>query len=146
MKKPTNSGGSSLREQLQRGDVLAADCPSRAVLEHVTSRWGTLVLISLQSGTLRFSDLRRKISVVSEKMLAQTLKQLERDGFVQRRAYEVVPPHVEYSLTELGREVADRVEALTDWIERNLGRVLAAREAAPQRAEPQAKADHHQAV
>lgn len=112
-----------LSDKLRRGDVLATACPSRAVLRRVTSRWGVLVLIALQSGTYRFSELRRSIGGVSERMLAQTLQGLEADGFVARRAYPVVPPHVEYSLTPLGAEVADKVRVLADWIEINLPRI-----------------------
>ncbi|QSQ22069.1 helix-turn-helix transcriptional regulator [Pyxidicoccus parkwayensis] len=111
----------------QRGDVYAADCPSRGVLEHVTSRWGVLVLVALLDGTHRFSELRRKVSGVSEKMLAQTLHALEADGFVLREVHPVIPPHVDYTLTPLGQEVATHVEALTDWIEDNLPRVFEAR-------------------
>src|SRR3569623_256698 len=93
----------ALSEQLMRGNVLAADCPSREVLKHLTSRWGVLVLIALERRMHRFSELRRTIGGVSERMLAQTLHQLEADGMVSRVAYQVVPPHVEYSLTPLGR-------------------------------------------
>lgn len=113
----------SLSELLGRGALMAADCPSRDVLKHLTSRWGVLVLIALQSETLRFGDLRRRIGGVSERMLAQTLQWLERDGMVDRRAYRVVPPHVEYSLTPLGCEAAEKVSALADWIEVNLPRI-----------------------
>ncbi len=109
---------------LQTGNVMAADCPSRQVLQHVTSRWGTLVLIALSSGTHRFSALRRQIGGVSERMLAQTLQQLEGDGFVLRHAHDVVPPHVDYSLTPLGREMAVRVTALSSWIETHLPVIL----------------------
>jgi len=80
-------------------------------------------------GMHRFNDLRRKVGGVSEKMLAQTLKWLEADGFVNRKAYPTVPPHVEYTLTPLGMEVAQRVEALADWIEGNLPKVLNAQRA-----------------
>ena len=120
-----------LSEKLMRGDLMAPDCPSRAVLQHVTSRWGVLVLIALETGTLRFSELRRGIGGVSERMLAQTLQQLEGDGFVRRVAYQVVPPHVEYSLTPLGLEVAEKVRGLADWIEMNLDRILKPSEAEP---------------
>lgn len=110
------------------GDVYDSNCPSRGVLDHVTSRWGVLVLVALLSdGTHRFSELRRKVGGVSEKMLSQTLHQLEEDGFVRREAYPEVPPRVEYSLTPMGREVAEHVEVLTDWIAENLSRVLGAR-------------------
>ena len=117
----------SVSGKLSRGDVYAANCPARAVLSNVTSRWGVLVLISLREGTLRYNQIRRKIGGVSEKMLAQTLQALEADGFVRRMARPVVPPHVEYSLTPLGEEVSLRVQGLTDWIETNLEAVLAAR-------------------
>ncbi|MHC9084203.1 winged helix-turn-helix transcriptional regulator [Luteimonas sp. RIT-PG2_3] len=108
---------------MQRGELFDARCPSRDVLRHVTSRWGVLVLVALQAGTLRFSELRRRIGGVSEKMLAQTLQWLEHDGLLERRALPVVPPHVEYTLTPLGREAADKVQALADWIETNLPRI-----------------------
>lgn len=116
----------SLSERLLRGDLLAADCPSRDVLKHVTSRWGVLVLITLEQRMHRFSELKRTIGGVSERMLAQTLQWLEADGLVQRKAYQVVPPHVEYRLTPLGRECAEKVRLLADWIELNLPRIQAA--------------------
>jgi len=109
-----------LADRMDRGDVFEPRCPSREVLKHVTSTWGVLVLIALRSGTLRFSELRRKAAGVSERMLAQTLQQLEGDGLVLRRSYPVVPPHVEYSLTPFGEEAARLVESLTDWIEARL--------------------------
>jgi DNA-binding HxlR family transcriptional regulator len=117
----------ALSERLH-GELLSEGCPSREVLKHVTSRWGVLVLIALQRGTHRFSELRRRIGGVSERMLAQTLQWLEADGFVARRAYPVVPPHVEYTLTPLGEEVAEKVRLLADWIELNLPRIVAGRE------------------
>jgi DNA-binding HxlR family transcriptional regulator len=83
-------------------------------------------LVALKDGdTQRFSELRRKIVGVSEKMLAQTLQALELDGFVLRTSYPVVPPHVEYSLTDLGLEVSVRVASLADWIEDNITDILA---------------------
>jgi DNA-binding HxlR family transcriptional regulator len=124
-KAPGKSG--ALAKQLRRGELLSADCPSRGVLMHVTSRWGVLVLVVLIDGMHRFSELRRKVGGVSEKMLAQTLQALEGDGFVKRRALPVVPPHVEYTLTPLGREVAAQVAQLAEWIEVNLPRVMRAR-------------------
>ena len=113
-----------LASAMQRGVLFSEKCPSREVLKHVTSRWGVLVLVALLGGTHRFSDLRRKIGGVSEKMLAQTLQWLEGDGFVLRTAYPVVPPHVEYDLTPLGEEVARQVAGLANWIEENLPRIL----------------------
>ncbi|MFG3346963.1 winged helix-turn-helix transcriptional regulator [Streptomyces sp. NPDC048018] len=110
-----------------RPDINDAMCPSRLVLEHVTSRWGVLILIALLERTYRFSELRRHIGGVSEKMLAQTLQTLERDGFVHRDAKPVIPPRVDYSLTGLGTEAALLVAELGRWTERRLGPVLEAR-------------------
>lgn len=119
---------STLSQQLRDGNLFAEQCPSREVLKHVTSRWGVLILVALRDGAHRFSDLRRKMGGVSEKMLAQSLQALEQDGFINRVSYPVVPPHVEYSLTQLGEQVSDKVAALADWIELNLPQVLAQRE------------------
>ncbi len=124
---PSDSRRIPLSEHLMRGNLFAAACPSREVLKHVTSRWGVLLLVALMAGTHRFSDLRRKIGGVSEKMLAQTLQWLEADGFVLRVQYPVVPPHVEYSLTPLGEEVALRVRDLADWIEVKLPEIMQAK-------------------
>lgn len=120
--------GLPLAARMDRGDVFADQCPSREILQHVTSRWGVLILVALRPGTLRFSQLRRRIQGVSERMLAQTLQWLEADGFVARHARPVVPPHVEYRLTPSGEAVAEKVEALADWIEGHLGEILTARE------------------
>jgi DNA-binding HxlR family transcriptional regulator len=84
-----------------------------------------LILVALRGGTHRFSELRRKMGGVSEKMLAQSLQALEQDGFINRVSRPVVPPHVEYSLTPLGEQVSAKVAALADWIELNLPAVLA---------------------
>ncbi|MEA3088870.1 MAG: hypothetical protein QOJ04_212 [Caballeronia sp.] len=119
--------GVPLSDLVRRGELLSADCPSREVLKHVTSRWGVLVLMVLLDQTCRFSDLRRKVDGVSEKMLAQTLQWLVADGFVIRTAYDEVPPHVDYRLTPMGEEVARQVTSLADWIEINLSRILSAR-------------------
>jgi len=97
-------------------DLTAAQCPSREVLDHVTSRWGTLVLIILQEGTLRFGALRDRVGGVSEKMLAQTLRTLEADGLVHREAYPVIPPRVDYSLTPLGEGLTERLVPLFSWV------------------------------
>lgn len=109
---------------LFRGDLGDANCPSRAVLDHLSSRWGTLVLRALLGGTRRFSELRREVGGVSEKMLAQTLRALERDGLVERTAYPVIPPRVEYRLTALGLEAASRIDGLLDWIEDRVPEIL----------------------
>ena len=126
---PSTAGDTAalLSEKLGRGDLMSAPCPSRDVLKHMTSRWGVLVLIALLGGTRRFSELRRTIGGVSERMLSQTLQWLESDALVSRVALEVVPPHVEYSLTPLGQEAAEKVRALADWIEDSLPRITQAR-------------------
>lgn len=119
----TNTIAQQLMDRLTP-DVMAAECPSRAILGHLTSRWGVLVMVALLTGTHRFSVLRRRIGGVSERMLAQTLQQLEADGFVRRVALDVVPPHVEYSLTPLGEEAAQHVAALAHWVESALPRIM----------------------
>jgi DNA-binding HxlR family transcriptional regulator len=108
-------------------DADAARCPYRLVLEHVTSRWGVLVLIELLDRPHRFSELRRAIGRVSEKMLTQTLQTLERDGLVHRDAKPVIPPRVDYSLTALGREAAEQVQALAQWTKDRMAVVEQAR-------------------
>jgi DNA-binding HxlR family transcriptional regulator len=120
---PHSEPSLSLSARMARGDLMASACPSREVLRHLTSRWGVLVLIALLPGTMRFSDLRRKVAGVSEKMLSQTLQWLEADGMIERRAFRVVPPHVEYTLTPLGLEAASKVRELADWIEVSLPRI-----------------------
>ncbi len=111
-----------------RGDLSFSECPSRRILDHVTSRWGTLVLVLLRDGTQRFSGLRDRIGGVSEKMLAQSLRLLEEDGFVSRYAYPEVPPRVEYSLTPMGAEVAAHLDVLAKWVEANTVRIEKARQ------------------
>jgi DNA-binding HxlR family transcriptional regulator len=123
MKKPfpfPTAAPEPLSQKLRRGDLMQGACPSREVLKHITSRWGVLVLISLEDGTQRFSALRRAVGGINERMLAQTLQWLEADGLVERIDFKVVPPHVEYRLTPLGREAAEKVRQLADWIELNL--------------------------
>ena len=123
-----NAKVTTLSEQMRRGELFAVECPSREILKHVTSRWGVLVLVALMEGTHRFSDLRRKVGGVSEKMLAQTLQSLEKDGFINRVSLPVVPPHVEYTLTSMGEEVSHKVASLADWIEENTSRIMKVRQ------------------
>lgn len=113
------SGG--LADKVGRGQVMSARCPSRAVLNHVTGRWAVLVLIVLAERKHRFAEIRRRIDGVSDRMLAQTLQQLEGDNLLIRTAHPVVPPHVDYELSPLGRALAPRLIALVDWIELNIG-------------------------
>ncbi|GAB3209454.1 winged helix-turn-helix transcriptional regulator [Marinactinospora thermotolerans] len=107
-------------------DVFARACPSRTVLEHLTGRWGVLVMAGLHQGPARFNALRRRVDGVSEKMLAQTLQALERDGFVRRDVHAVMPPRVEYSLTGLGHVTAAKLIDLIDHLEASMPAVLTA--------------------
>ena len=115
----------TIAARLRRGDLFEPSCPGREVMRHVTSSWGVLILIALQDGTMRFSALRRRVAGVSERMLAQTLRWLEEDRLVVRHSYDVVPPHTDYTLTPLGREAAERVAALADWVEEHLPQMRA---------------------
>jgi DNA-binding HxlR family transcriptional regulator len=130
-----------LRDGALQPDVMSQNCPSRRILQHVTSRWGTLVLVALEPGTQRFSALRRRIGGISERMLAQTLQQLESDGLVHRHAHDVVPPHVDYTLTPLGRDLAPRLLSLAIWIEDNLAGLLNTAAIADGSAAPKAASD-----
>ncbi|SFB62323.1 transcriptional regulator, HxlR family [Amycolatopsis marina] len=109
-------------------DVFARRCPSRSALEHVTGRWGVLALAALLEGSFRFNALRRRVDGISEKMLAQTLQALERDGFVIRDAQPTIPPRVEYSLSPAGREVAVKLMDLVELTADKMPEVLEARQ------------------
>ncbi|MBD8008223.1 MULTISPECIES: winged helix-turn-helix transcriptional regulator [Acinetobacter] len=102
------------------GQVLSTDCPSREILEHIANKWSVLVLRCLSEGVHRFSELKQRIEGVSEKMLSQTLKMLEQDGFILRTVYPVVPPKVEYQLTITGSQAAEKIMYLIGWIEKSL--------------------------
>lgn len=111
----------------QQDGVFPAQCPSRTLLDHVTSKWGVLVLLALGVDVMRWSELRRRIEGISEKMLAQTLQALERDGMVLRDVQATIPPRVEYSLTPLGHAVATKLLELIELVETEMPAVLAAR-------------------
>jgi DNA-binding HxlR family transcriptional regulator len=98
-------------------DVLQARCPSRHALEHVTGRWGTLIMMALREGPVRFNELRRRVDGVSEKMLSQGLQALERDGFVAREVQSTMPPKVEYQLTPLGSDTVNLLKELVRFLE-----------------------------
>ena len=98
-------------------DVFARNCESRRILENVAGKWSILALAALHDGSFRFNALRRRVDGVSEKMLAQTLQALERDGFIDRDVQATIPPRVEYSLTSLGADVATRIVALIELLE-----------------------------
>lgn len=106
------------------GQVLSSNCPSREILEHLTNKWSVLVLRCLNEGVHRFSELKKRIEGISEKMLAQTLKILEQDGFILRTVYPVVPLKVEYQLTIVGSQAAEKINNLIDWVECGLTEIL----------------------
>ena len=108
---------------MQNWDVYSADCPTRKVLDRVADKWAVLVLGLLSKEPVRFNQLRRKIEGVSQKMLSQTLKSLERDGLVHRKAIPTVPVTVEYSITPLGRTLVETVDGLRIWAETHMGEV-----------------------
>ena len=108
--------------------VFARDCASRNVLANVTGRWGGLALAALHDGAYRFNALRRRVDGVSEKMLAQTLQALERDGLVRREVQATIPPRVEYSLTPLGERAAVKLKELIELLEGEIGQIRVAQQ------------------
>ncbi|MFF4549298.1 winged helix-turn-helix transcriptional regulator [Streptomyces sp. NPDC001406] len=123
-----NSTEERTEEQDLAYNVFAKACPSRGTLEHVTGRWGGLTLGALHEGSMRFNELRRRIDGVSEKMLSQTLHALERDGLVRREAQPTNPPRVDYELTPLGHQIAERLLSLIHFVEGSMDNVLRARQ------------------
>lgn len=107
-------------------NAYSADCPTRQILDRVGDKWAVLILLLLRGEPMRFNALRRAIEGISQKMLAQVLRSLERDGLIRRRAIATVPVTVEYSILPLGLTLAGAVDPLRDWAERNLKQVLAA--------------------
>ncbi len=100
--------------------VLKPGCPSRLLLERIADKWTTLIIQNLAGGTLRYSALQRGIGDISQKMLTQTLRSLERDGLVRRKIYQAASPKVEYTLTPLGRTLIDPLQGLCRWSEKHL--------------------------
>jgi DNA-binding HxlR family transcriptional regulator len=123
----TDTDAQGMMDRWQRANVMAPDCPSRQVLQHLTSRWGALVMVALAARPCRFAELRRAVGGISERMLSQTLKELEGDGMVLRTAHDVVPPHVDYCLTDLGHQAAALLVPLIGWIETHLPQITAGR-------------------
>lgn len=116
-------------EAVYRGNPYIASCPTRRLLDRIGDRWTVLVVGILGQGDARFSELRRRIEGVSQKMLTQTLRGLERDGLVRRTVYPEVPVRVEYALTEAGRTLLEPLRALQEWSIEHLGDVSASQEA-----------------
>jgi DNA-binding HxlR family transcriptional regulator len=119
---------SHLLETTSAWNVFDRNCPTRQVLDCIADKWTVLIIRRLAEGTLRFAQLRRAVDGISQKVLTNTLRALERDGIVTRRIYASVPPKVEYSLTDLGRSLCNLVEGICRWAEANIEQVQAARE------------------
>ncbi len=109
-------------------DAFLAECPSRKLLDRISNKWVTLVLIALADGSLRYTDLARRLAGVSQKMLTQTLRALERDGLVERTVTPSMPVRVDYGLTDLGRSLLGPIRGMKEWAEQHMGEVEAARE------------------
>jgi DNA-binding HxlR family transcriptional regulator len=109
-------------------DAFVADCPSRKLLDRISDKWVTLVLVSLADGPLRFSQLSRRLAGVSQKMLTQTLRTLERDGLVTREVTASVPVRVDYELTDLGRSLLAPIAAIKAWAEEHMAQVQRAQD------------------
>jgi DNA-binding HxlR family transcriptional regulator len=108
------------------GDVYNGDCPTRQVLDRIGDKWTVLIIGLLEDGAKRFSELQRSIGGISQKMLTQTLRNLERDGLVNRTLYAEVPPRVEYTLTPSGKTLCEPIAAIVRWAEEHITEVSAA--------------------
>jgi DNA-binding HxlR family transcriptional regulator len=112
------------------------DCEVRQILDRIADKWSLLAIALLEGRTLRFTELQRRIDGISQRMLTVTLRQLERDGLVERTVYPVVPPRVEYSLTPLGSTLHSTIQSLVTWTEEHQAEIAAARAAYDGRAAP----------
>ena len=110
------------------------DCEVRQILDRVADKWSLLAIALLEEGTMRFTELQRRIDGISQRMLTVTLRQLERDGLVERTVYPVVPPRVEYALTPLGATLHETIKSLVTWTEAHQAEIAAARSAYDARA------------
>jgi DNA-binding HxlR family transcriptional regulator len=117
------------------GNVFDPGCPARAILEILAEKWALLLVHMLANGPARTAELRRRIGGISDKMLIQTLRRLERSGFVERRAYPEVPPRVEYSLSALGLSLSGPITMLDFWVEQHLAEVKLAQQAFDRRVQ-----------
>jgi DNA-binding HxlR family transcriptional regulator len=109
-------------------DVYLRGCASRTVLDVIANKWTNLVVCALRDGPLRFGQLRRRLEGITQKMLTQTLRALERDGLVTRTLYPTIPPRVDYELTDLGRDAAGLFDGLIAWAQQHVVEITAARD------------------
>ena len=117
---------------------MVATCPSRTSLAKIANKWTAMIVIALSGGPLRFGELRQAVDGISGKVLADTLRDLERDGIVDRTAYDEMPPRVEYELTALGQTLREPLTALGRWAEEYIEDVMSARESYDRRVTPAA--------
>lgn len=110
-------------------DVYSANCPTRQLLDRIADKWSVLLLVMLGAGPMRFNALKRRIAGISQKMLSQTLRSLERDGLIVREVVPTVPVSVKYSISPLGLELLDALQAMIDWAERCMEQVSRAHKA-----------------
>ncbi|MEC3911726.1 helix-turn-helix domain-containing protein [Sphingobium sp. CR2-8] len=125
----TLSTSAALPPPCRIGDAYNPDCPTRHVLDRIGDKWAVLVMLTLKDGPVRFNELRRRIGAISQKMLSQTLKSLERDGLVRRAAFATVPVTVEYALTPLAGGLIGILDQITGWAETHVSAIMAARRA-----------------
>lgn len=126
----------TLENELQvMPDVFSANCPTREILDLISDKWSTLIITLLHESPKRFSELQRRIEGISQKMLTQNLRNLERSGLVTRTVYPQVPPKVEYNLTELGETLYEPISAVQRWAETYISHVQSAQHAYDRRAE-----------
>ncbi|RKT18732.1 HxlR family transcriptional regulator [Streptomyces sp. 1114.5] len=128
MKEPTHCTGTEDLYDVLQWDV-REDCEVRQILDRIADKWSLLVIALLDRQSLRFTELRRAIDGVSQRMLTVTLRQLERDGLVERTVHPVVPPRVDYALTPLGRTLHATIQSLVTWTETHQPEIAAARAA-----------------
>ncbi|MEU2001795.1 winged helix-turn-helix transcriptional regulator [Rhodococcus sp. NPDC019627] len=124
----TTTAGQARHAAKRKYDVYLANCPSRQLLDRISDKWVSLILVALGQGSRRYSELARELAGVSQKMLTQTLRALERDGLVAREVTAAVPVRVDYELTELGRSLLPILRAVKQWAEHNMDDVTTARE------------------
>jgi DNA-binding HxlR family transcriptional regulator len=132
-KSPSHCADTDLDDDVLQWDP-REDCEVRQILDRVADKWSLLVIALLDRRTLRFSELRRAIDGISQRMLTVTLRQLERDGLVRRTVYPLVPPRVDYELTPLGETLLDTIQSLVTWTEKHQDAIAAARAAYDARA------------
>ena len=111
------------------GDLFDPDCPTRLLLDRIGDKWTVLVVLLLSDGPMRFSQVRGQLGRVAPKVLAQTLRRMERDGLVTREVFAEVPPRVEYALTDVGQSLIEPIAVLADWAEVHVGQITAAQAA-----------------